>query len=121
MADFGINIDLSHWLSAQSEMKEKTPKAIMWSMREAGRAIKAHGQGAVPVLTGALRASITASKNIQQSGDSYRMSVGPHGPVVSQYSGVQQGNHPYMDSSPGSSSIASHLEQAIRKAFGSFL
>lgn len=121
MGDWGITIDMSRWESARGEMKDKSPKAIMWSMREAGRAIKAYGQGAAPVLTGALKESITASKNIQQNGDSYRMSVGPHGPVVSQYSGVQQGRYDYMQSSPGSSVISSRLESAIRKAFQAFL
>jgi len=118
--DFSIFVDTSQWTDAHKEMKDKSPKAIMWSMREAGRAIKAKGQGAAPVFTGALKASITASRNIRQAGDDFHMSVGPHGPEVSQYSGVQQGRFAYMDPSPGSSMIGPRLESALTKLFGRF-
>lgn len=118
--DFSIFVDTSQWDSAHKEMKDKSPKAIMWSMREAGRAIKARGQSRAPVASGALKASISTSRNIKQAGDDFKMSVGPYGPEVSQYSGVQQGRFAYMDPSPGSSVIGPRLESALTKLFGRF-
>lgn len=119
--EFSFLVDIAPWEAAHKEMKDKHPKAIMWSMREAGRAIKAKGQSRAPVFTGALKASITSSRNIVQAGDGFRMSVGPHGPIVSQYSGVQQGRFAYMDPNPGQTVIAPRLESALMKAFGRFL
>lgn len=119
-ARIDMDVNLAAWYAAMAYMDINVDRGTMWAMREAGRAIREQGRATVPVLTGRLRNSIAASREIKGGGHSFTMTVGPYGPRVALYSGKIQARTGFMDPSAGTDRIRSAMESGQRKLLGRF-
>lgn len=114
--EFGLDFDRSQFDSAMGDMKEKTPRALMWSLREGGRAVISASRPAAPVLSGLLRSSIRNARNIKGDASGMVLWTAPFGPEVAEYSGVQNERFGYMKANAAEkATTAAH--SAFTKAF----
>lgn len=119
VADFGADIDTGPFDAAMADMKDKTPKALMWSLREGGRAVIRASRAQAPVYTGRLRDSIKNARNIKGDASGMVLWVGPFGPEVALYSGKMQGQYGYMQEGAAERAGAA-AQEAISKAFARY-
>lgn len=120
MADgVSFSMDRSEFDTGMSDMKDKTPKALMWSLREGGRAVVRASRAAAPVYTGRLQSSIKSAKNIRGGVGGMTLWVGPFGPEVALYSGKMNEEYGFMkEDAADRATSAAH--EAISKAFARY-
>ena len=113
------SLDTGEFDAALTDMKEKTPKALMWSLREGGRAVVKSSRASAPVDTGRLQSSIKNARNFKGGGTDLTLWVGPFGPDVALYSGKMQGQYGYMDEN-AAERASSAAQEAFSKAFAKY-
>lgn len=116
-------VGLGEWFAAMERMNVMVDRANMWAVREAGRQVKGFAREDAPVYSGALRRSITSSRNLRNPAEhEYQLSVGPHGAPMYKYSGKQEGTHHYMETAKNdvAGNMAGIVEKAQRVVLGMY-
>lgn len=121
---FSVGVNLAEWDAAKAWMDRMVDRASMYTIRQAGREVKATARGVVPVRTGRLQGSITNARQLHSTGDhSYMLTVGPHGTPMYMYSGKIEAQSGYMAAGLGAvegrvSAIFEQAQSTVLARFG---
>ena len=118
MADtISFKVFTADWQKAMKDVDRRVDRATMYGLRAVGRRVKQEAKKEVPVVTGALKASIHSSRRLRPRGPgAYEITVAPRGYPPTAYAAKIEASHPYMR--PAYDRAVSEAEGLFETAWG---